>query len=370
MDVNARMIVIGCAALAMCGGCMIKTQAVSNAKFVAERQAMKDERAAFDAKLAAERQTLDRERNEYERQKRLDYDEVLAQWRNGAIDFVSEAAWAERVFATDSGEKYDAIGATIKADEYATIMRSEYARVLRFLAAGGSVTNLEDRFEIFIGAICVGRPHVAAWALTTNMNINAVSRFDDDKRTALMWALSGNDEETIRFIWKLHPSVSAKNSRGQTALHYAVRRGSMHNVSMLVMTDPSLVSRIDGHGMTPLYDAIAFGRIDIGRYLLKKGSSLTVKRNPDGFTPFAYSCARSQMDFIGLFESCGAKPTAEDFAVAVQYGNLEVVKWFVEKRFFSVNDPIITRLENAGKIGSSDVKDYLHRRGMMTSIAK
>ncbi len=214
MDVNVRMIVIICAALAMCGGCMIKTQAVSNAKFAAERQAMKDERAALDEKIAAERkaikderdaldvslvaerQALDRERNEYERQKRLDYDDALAQWRNGAIDFVSEAAWAERVFATDNGEHYDTVGATIKADEYATVMRSEYARVLRFLAAGGGVTNVAGRFEIFIGAICVGRPHVAAWALTTNMDINAASRFDDDKRTALMWALSGNDEET------------------------------------------------------------------------------------------------------------------------------------------------------------------------------
>ena len=177
---------------------MIKTPTESNAQFVQERQM-----------IAKERAQLEKERRDYEKQRKDDNDSLLAKWRDGEIDFMSEAAWAERVFATDNGEEYYEVGAQVKSDEGETVLRSEYARFMRFLAVGGSITNINDRKEIFLGAICVGRPRVAAWAMSGDVNINAVSRFDEKKRSALMWALQGDDEETIRFVWTLRPRVSA-----------------------------------------------------------------------------------------------------------------------------------------------------------------
>ena len=55
--------------------------------------------------------------------------------------------------------------------------------------------------------------------------------------------------------------------------------------------------------------------------------------------------------------SIGAKPTAADFAKAVNADNLIIVKWFVETLYFSVND------HGVGARAGGGVEKYLEARG-------
>ncbi|XP_031503309.1 acyl-CoA-binding domain-containing protein 1-like [Nymphaea colorata] len=77
--------------------------------------------------------------------------------------------------------------------------------------------------------------------------------------------------------------VNIKDSDGRTALHWAVDRGHLNAVQLLVSKD-SDVNVKDNEGQTPLHYAVLCERQGICEYLVKNGGDLTIVDN-DGSTP-------------------------------------------------------------------------------------
>ncbi|KAJ4956439.1 hypothetical protein NE237_013222 [Protea cynaroides] len=78
-------------------------------------------------------------------------------------------------------------------------------------------------------------------------------------------------------------SVNLKDSEGQSPLHWAVDRGHLNIVELLVSKNADVNAK-DNEGQTPLHYAAVCGREAIAEYLVKHNASIDVKDN-DGYTP-------------------------------------------------------------------------------------
>ena len=272
------------------------------------------------------------------------------------IDFRSEIAWAEKPFVDDVGG-YAADTSNIASRNNEIQLRAEYARLLRILRDGLTITE-EDWTNVVVGAVAVGRINVLKWAFPHVGDIDIVSRLDPMRRTPLLWALGGSNASILDFVWNAHPAFDINDAHGATPLHYAVRRGSLRDVDRCLKLKKGMVGVADLNGETPLYIAITKSRIDLADKLLKAQAKVDVTRK-DGLSPFAYACTRGELAFLELLEQYGAKPTSSDFVAAVKGGHLEAVRWFVEKRHFSVNVGNVVKVAPEG----SRVREYLLKRG-------
>ncbi|HEY8069283.1 MAG TPA: ankyrin repeat domain-containing protein [Burkholderiales bacterium] len=80
--------------------------------------------------------------------------------------------------------------------------------------------------------------------------------------------------------------IEAKDpATGATALHYAVMKGELALVGLLVQRGADVNSRTRS-GTTPLHTAVLYGRYEVAEYLLDKGSQIDAK-SASGATPLA-----------------------------------------------------------------------------------
>ena len=84
--------------------------------------------------------------------------------------------------------------------------------------------------------------------------------------------------------------IEAKDpGAGATALHYAVMKGEMPLVGLLVQRGADVNSRTKS-GTTPLHTAVLYGRYEIAEYLLDKGSDIDA-RSSSGATALSLADA-------------------------------------------------------------------------------
>jgi Ankyrin repeats (3 copies) len=84
--------------------------------------------------------------------------------------------------------------------------------------------------------------------------------------------------------------IEAKDpGAGASALHYAVMKGEMPMVALLVQRGADVNSRTKS-GTTPLHTAVLYGRYEIVEYLLDKGSDIDAKSS-SGATPLSLADA-------------------------------------------------------------------------------
>jgi Ankyrin repeats (many copies) len=84
--------------------------------------------------------------------------------------------------------------------------------------------------------------------------------------------------------------IEAKDpGAGATALHYAVMKGDMPLVALLVQRGADVNSRTKS-GTTPLHTAVLYGRYEVSEYLLGKGAEIDA-RSVSGATPLSLADA-------------------------------------------------------------------------------
>lgn len=257
---------------------------------------------------------------------------ALAVARKTGVDFAQELVWTESSFAP--GGRVEPV-ATKR-------LRAEYAYLVRMLK-DGLVLDGNQKTNLLVGAVASGRDAVAKWCLSDlKVSIDAISALDGMKRTPLLWALSGSDAETLELVWKASPNLHLVDSNGDSALHYAVRRGDARDISLALAKH--LVNRPNALGRTPIYDSIDTGDVAAARKLLEAGAKLDLdaavckKSGAERMTPFAYACSRAAcLDMIELLHAKGAVFGERDFALAICSGSLPIAQWFVEKQHCNVN---------------------------------
>ncbi|KAL6972125.1 Acyl-CoA-binding domain-containing protein 1 [Sarracenia purpurea var. burkii] len=78
--------------------------------------------------------------------------------------------------------------------------------------------------------------------------------------------------------------VSLKDSKGQTALHWAVDRGHLNIIELLVAKNADVNAK-ENEGQGPLHYAAVCDREAIAKFLVKQNARTDMKDN-DGNTPY------------------------------------------------------------------------------------
>jgi ankyrin repeat protein len=109
-------------------------------------------------------------------------------------------------------------------------------------------------------------------------------------------------------------SINSRDSLGRTALHMAVEQNQPEMVRMLLndykyqeSADPNITTHA---GETPLFRAIALGRLELAQILLEKKADPNL-RNASGFSPLQKAVHLGQTEGVALLIRQGAKIDAQ-----------------------------------------------------------
>ncbi|KAL6840745.1 hypothetical protein ACP4OV_029609 [Aristida adscensionis] len=175
-------------------------------------------------------------------------------------------------------------------------------------------------------------------ALDTPLQLAA--RAGAHKVVALLVAAASSSTPTSAALRAL---TRATNSRGETALHDAVRGGHEAAARALAAADPGLVALRDGDGESPLYMAAAAGSLGIVRVLLR-----------------AYRNAEEEED-MPVLGSCTGPGGRTVLHAAVLTSNVELLQWnptLVKE----VDDSGSTPLHYIASVGNVSAMKLLLRR--------
>lgn len=166
--------------------------------------------------------------------------------------------------------------------------------------------------------------------------------------------------------------LNARDSRGRTPLSYAVEKGHIKFVTILLDTGADIDSR-DSTGWTPLLMAALRRWDDIADLLVARGAKYNLEIGCQGHTPLTYAASIGNEQFVKILLSKGANPDGKDPAHkrtpliwAAKNGHLAVVRLLLDK---NVNleaydhDLGQTALMWASKEGHITVVDLLQERG-------
>ena len=111
----------------------------------------------------------------------------------------------------------------------------------------------------------------------------------------------------------------------------AVKAGDLAKVKMLVDKDPEIINAKNRDGMTILFAAVAYPRVEIAEYLISKGADVNVQ-NEFNTTPLHLACGnRLSLEFVKLLIEKGAdinavaKYSGRPLDVALDGGDAAVV---------------------------------------------
>ncbi len=108
--------------------------------------------------------------------------------------------------------------------------------------------------------------------------------------SSLQGAIAKGDYASALKMIEGGADIEAKDpGAGATALHYAVMKGEMPLVGLLVQRGADVNSRTKS-GTTPLHTAVLYGRYEVVEYLLDKGSDIDAK-SASGATPLSLADA-------------------------------------------------------------------------------
>ena len=100
--------------------------------------------------------------------------------------------------------------------------------------------------------------------------------------------------------------IEAKDpGAGASALHYAVMKGEMPLVGLLIQRGADVNSRTKS-GTTPLHTAVLYRRTEIAEYLIQKGADVNA-RSPSGATPLGLAIAADYHTLAMMLRSHGGR---------------------------------------------------------------
>ncbi|KAF2798730.1 ankyrin, partial [Melanomma pulvis-pyrius CBS 109.77] len=174
-----------------------------------------------------------------------------------------------------------------------------------------------------------------------NPGIHADAR-DDGRRTALMWAAHHGHEEILKLL--LTRSDVKRNkwcTRGDTALSCAARQGQTSLVELLLEPGKEKEQCLKGNNFWERahIQAVLEGHSDVARVLYRWDTESIHEETMFGSWPVHFAVQRRPVSVVKLLvEEYNVDADIEDpkgyspFTVAVDWGNEEVVRYFLEER--------------------------------------
>ena len=234
-----------------------------------------------------------------------------------------ESVWA----SLKAGGKYTSAGSALAAFIMAAAA-GDLAAVTSFVQAG---VDKEGQSLVNVGGI--GRVRTALHAAARGGHLAVVTYLVGPQPIAALLSPEGH---VVQQLVDQGASISSLDANSATPLHAAVAGENLAVVKYLVGQGASVNAK-DASGETPLHYAASYGNKAIVTYLLEQGSDVTIASN-DGYTPAETAdllshtevkadlsrAARAKLDSLGIAYTGGK------FIESVRYGNLAVVKLFVQ----------------------------------------
>lgn len=209
---------------------------------------------------------------------------------------------------------------------------ADYARNMRMLAGGTNNLAKVDLQVLLGGAVVMGHMNVAKWAAKAGADLTAP-------------------------VPKLNvsPIVLAAETENRKMLAWLIENKA--------------ASKLDRDGLPTFLAAVKRNRCDMMNMIMEAGFCPTKEQNQKAVT---VACEHGSSDVFMKYVESGLNPTSDDFVLAAKSGDLSIVRWFVEKGFFSVNEKNLVEAvrkccpqeKDAKKCPHQKVKDYLLKRGM------
>ena len=211
---------------------------------------------------------------------------------------------------------------------------ADYARNMRMLASGTNNLTKVDLQVLLGGAVVMGHMNVAKWAAKAGADLTAP-------------------------VPKLgvSPIVLAAETENRKMLAWLIENKA--------------ASKLDRDGLPAFLAAVKRNRCDMMNMIMETGFCPTKEQNRQAVT---VACEHGSGDVFMKYVESGMNPTSDDFVLAAKSGDLSIVRWFVEKGFFSVNEKNLVEAvrkccpqeEDAKKCPHQKVREYLIKRGMQT----
>lgn len=165
----------------------------------------------------------------------------------------------------------------------------------------------------------------------------------------LHWAAkNGYTDLCYQLLRYTNIDINKKDVQGRTALHYAVERGHISVLNILVK-HPYNISRInisakDKNGVIPLHLAAEKGYIKIVELLVNNGSKINAQ-DKDGLSPLHLAAEKGHLEVVEfLIEKCAKihlkdKNNYNPLHLSIQKSDLKVIKCLLRKAV-NITNPI------------------------------
>ena len=204
------------------------------------------------------------------------------------VSLDSQIAMAEDAIAKQLGIKCPMACLKVNA------LLGEYARVMRLMKLGQKVTPAQAT-TMLLGGAYLDQSGVIEKAIKLGADVNGVSDRDPLRRTALLLAIQTGHNSLLKQLADAKAALAVADADGDTALHYAVRRGNLAVVkAMLAKND---VNKVNKAGETALFIAVRRNQEPLVSALIKAGANVTLK-NAKGQTAMDVACLAGSRDVL------------------------------------------------------------------------
>lgn len=232
------------------------------------------------------------------------------------------------------------------------------ARVLRLMKRDVALGD-EEKSAVLVAAARLDREELVRRMLTLGANANAVSRLDGDKASALLWAIRMGSDAAFAELLAGDANPEGTDAQGRTALMDAVRFGRERMVRML-LDRRVRVDAQDAQGRTALHLAAARGDTGVLRMLLEAGAPIDAL-NGEKESPCAVALKTNCLNAVRLLVAaqCDIAAVSNALDLAVLTKDVDTVKYVVET--WKITDAaVLTRgVARAAREGSCACVRYL-----------
>lgn len=279
---------------------------------------------------------------------RQSYLEQLAEM-DGEISYDSQIAMAEDAIA-----KQLRICPASRGNLAANAVLGEYARSMRVLKQGGKLDD-EGLASLLFGAVYLDQPAVLDRAFELGARVDAPCPRDVLARPPLLLAIQLGRAKLVHSLVAANANVACVDAAKDTAVHYAVRRGSI--ALLKAMIEKNDVNRVNSIGETPLFDAARANQPAIVDVLLDAKAEADVV-SVEKKTPFDEACRCGSRDVLDALAEAGAKYGPAQLSIAATNDRLAVAQWLVGHAVDVNGEGVM-----ASALPNSDTKAYLVSEG-------
>ena len=264
------------------------------------------------------------------------------------VSFDSQIAMAEDAIAKQLGVKCPEANLRLNA------LLGEYARIMRLMKLGRRA-DAGQATVMLLGGVYLDQPAVVSRTLELGADANGTSVRDPLGRTGVLLAIQTGHNSFLKQLTDARASLAPVDANGDTALHYAVRRGNLGVVKALLANNG--VNKANKAGETPLFIAVRRNQASVAAALVAANADVSLK-NAKGLTVMDAACLAGSRDVLDVLADAKAEYGPAQLKLAASKDRLAVVQWLVGKGV-DVNAPGVMD----ATVCKTDTQRYLVREG-------